>query len=221
MPQGSGKLGLFPTPRESVNFENILQIFGEGEGKATLCEQEFHGPLQNLCGSCFFKFMSFFWSLQLLGHTPNKAGTFWEEFRKNSGKTPETLSDFACNSPREYGWETPSRTVQGIWSLQSISRILSLSVQLGTSLFQKWLQRGPLRAGHAIPSSTEGISELRPVPQPRHASGGHDSKFMCMRMTLSFFQRAPWKRLKWLPCSTRLDKVPVRWGMPPSKFWPQ
>ena len=28
-----------------------------------------------------------------LGHTPSTAGTFWKKFRKNSGKTPETLSE--------------------------------------------------------------------------------------------------------------------------------
>ena len=27
------------------------------------------------------------------GHTPSTAGTFWKKFRKNSGKTPETLSE--------------------------------------------------------------------------------------------------------------------------------
>ena len=46
-------------------------------------------------------------------------------------------------------------------SLDSISRILSRSVRLGTPLFfQKWFRRGPLRAGDGIPSSAEGISEI-------------------------------------------------------------
>ena len=31
--------------------------------------------------------------MQVLGHTPSTAGTFRKKFRKNSGKTPETLSE--------------------------------------------------------------------------------------------------------------------------------
>ena len=32
-------------------------------------------------------------SQKVLGHTPSTAGTFRKKFRKNSGKTPETLSE--------------------------------------------------------------------------------------------------------------------------------
>ena len=32
-------------------------------------------------------------SVSLIGHTPSAAGTFRRKFRKNSGKTPETLSE--------------------------------------------------------------------------------------------------------------------------------
>ena len=31
--------------------------------------------------------------LVVMGHTPSTAGTFRKKFRKNSGKTPETLSE--------------------------------------------------------------------------------------------------------------------------------
>ena len=34
-----------------------------------------------------------------LGHTPSTAGTFWKKFRKNSGKTPETLSECFLEFP--------------------------------------------------------------------------------------------------------------------------
>ena len=68
----------------------------------------------------------------LLGHTPSTAGTFRKKFRKKSGKTPETLSERFLEFP-QYGW--------------------------GRLFFQKWLRRGPLRAGHGIYSSTEGISD--------------------------------------------------------------
>ena len=49
-----------------------------------------------------------------LGHTPSTAGTFRKKFQKNSGKTPETLSERSWNSPREYGWDAPSPIIQGI-----------------------------------------------------------------------------------------------------------
>ena len=35
----------------------------------------------------------------LLGHTPSTAGIFWKKFRKNSGKTPETLSELFLEFP--------------------------------------------------------------------------------------------------------------------------
>ena len=39
-----------------------------------------------------------------LGPTTSTAGIFWKKFRKNSGKTPKTLSErFLENVPREYG----------------------------------------------------------------------------------------------------------------------
>ena len=34
-----------------------------------------------------------------IGHTPNTAGTFRKKFRKNSGKTPETLSELFLEFP--------------------------------------------------------------------------------------------------------------------------
>ena len=37
--------------------------------------------------------------LQLLGHIPSTAGTFRKKFRKNSGKTPETLSELFLEFP--------------------------------------------------------------------------------------------------------------------------
>ena len=84
---------------------------------------------------------------------------------RNSGKFPERprkrSQSVSWNSPREYGWDAPNTLIQGIWRLQSISRIVSPTVRLGTLLFQKWFRRGPLRAGHGIPSSTGGISESR------------------------------------------------------------
>ena len=41
----------------------------------------------------FLKALTFDAVLVILGHTPSTAGTFRKKFRKNSGKTPETLSE--------------------------------------------------------------------------------------------------------------------------------
>ena len=61
--------------------------------------------------------------------------------RRNSGKIPERprkrSQSVSWNSPREYGWDTPSPIIQGIWGFQSISRILSPPVRLGTPLFSE------------------------------------------------------------------------------------
>ena len=40
-----------------------------------------------------------FKSAIVVGHTPSTAGTFQKTFRKNSGKTPETLSERLCPKP--------------------------------------------------------------------------------------------------------------------------
>ena len=93
---------------------------------------------------------------------PSTAGTSRKKFRKNSGKTPETLSKRFL--------EFPSRVRLGCPKPYS-SRHLRLPKHFQNSLppqygwgrlfFQNWFRRGPLRAGHGIPSSTEGISDLR------------------------------------------------------------
>ena len=73
-----------------------------------------------------------------LGHTPSTAGTFRKKFRKDSGKTPETLSERFPGIPgREYGWDAPNPIIQGIWGFQSISRISSPPVRLGALLFSE------------------------------------------------------------------------------------
>ena len=81
-----------------------------------------------------------FWKPSM-GHTPSTAGTF----RKNSGKIPERprkrSQSVSWNFPREYGWDAPSPIIQGIWGFQSVSRILSPPVRLGTTLFSDNLAR--------------------------------------------------------------------------------
>ena len=87
--------------------------------------------------------------------------------RRNSGKTPETLSErflefssrVRLGSPKPY-------IIQCIWGFQSISIFLSPQYGWRRLFFQKWFQRGPVRAGHGIPSSTEGISDIQLSWQP-------------------------------------------------------
>ena len=43
-----------------------------------------------------------------LGHTPSTAGTFRKKFRKNSGKTPETLSELFLEFPSRVRLDPPS-----------------------------------------------------------------------------------------------------------------
>ena len=91
---------------------------------------------------------------------------------RNSGKTPETLS--------ERFLEFPSRVRLGCPKPYN-SRHLRLPEHFQNSLppqygwgrlfFQNWFQRGPLRAGHGIPSSTGGIPDQRRVCGVVHLGG--------------------------------------------------
>ena len=49
---------------------------------------------------------------------------------------------------------------------EHFQNVLPLSTAGGRLFFQRWFRRGPLRAGHGIPSSTEGVSDLS-QQQPR------------------------------------------------------
>ena len=81
-----------------------------------------------------------------LGHTPSTAGTFQKKFQKNSGKTPETLS--------ERFLEFPSRVRLGSPRVYN-SRHLKASEH-----FKNSLPPPPVRLGcHGNPSSTGGISD--------------------------------------------------------------
>ena len=96
------------------------------------------------------------------GPDPQYGWDFPEEIPENSGKTPEMLS--------ERFLEFPSRVRLGCPKPYN-SRHLRLPERFQNSLppqygwgrlfFQNWFRRGPLRAGHGIPSSTGGISDPR------------------------------------------------------------
>ena len=115
------------------------------------------GPSEKcLCVFCLLVFFA-----PRSGPHPQYGWGFPEEIRKNSGKTPEKLS--------ERFLEFPSRVRLGCPKPHN-SRHLRLPEQFQNSLppstagdatlfSEKWFRRGPLKAGHGIPSSTEGVSE--------------------------------------------------------------
>ena len=117
--------------------------------------------------------------------------------RGNSGKIPERprkrSESFSWNFPQEYGWDPPSPIIQGIWRLQSISRILPPpppSTAGEAFFFQKWFRRGPLRASHGIPSSTGGISEKGLQPCLQILVGKKLSK-LCLKSQVPNCKQAP------------------------------
>ena len=83
-----------------------------------------------------------------------------------SGKIPEgprkRSESFSWSSPKPYN----SRHLKAPEHFQN-----SLPPQHGWGrlFLQKWFRRGPLRAGHGIPSSTGGTSDLNQKKQSRYA----------------------------------------------------
>ena len=99
-------------------------------------------------------------SSALLVVSPSAAGTFRKKFRKNSGKTPETLSERFLEFPSRVRLGSPkpynSRHLRLPEHFQN-SRPPSTAGD--ASFFRKWFWKGPLRAGHGIPGSTGGVSD--------------------------------------------------------------
>ena len=111
-------------------------------------------------GPCLFRVG--FLHVRFMGHTPSMAGTFRKKFRKNSGKTPETLSERFLEFPSRVRLGCPkpynSRAFEASRAFPEFS---PPQYGWGRLFFQNWFWRGPLRAGHGIPGSTGGISEFR------------------------------------------------------------
>ena len=105
-----------------------------------------------------------------LGHTPSPAGTFRKNFRKNSGKTPEMLSELFLEFPSRVRLGSPKPYNSRYLGLpEHFQNCLPPSTAGGASFFQNWFRRGPLRAGHGnTPSSTGGISgvQIRSLGNP-------------------------------------------------------
>ena len=84
---------------------------------------------------------------------------------RNSGKIPERprkrSQSVSWNSRREYGWDAPKPyNSRHLMLPEHFQNYLPPQYGWGRFFFQKWFRRGPPRAGHGIPSSTGGISDL-------------------------------------------------------------
>ena len=79
------------------------------------------------------------------------------KIRKNSGKTPETLSEFCLNLPSRVRLGSPNPYHSS--HCRAVPEFSPPSTAADVFFFHEWFRRGPLRAGHGIPSSTGGISE--------------------------------------------------------------
>ena len=99
----------------------------------------------------------------LFSGTPAMAGPYpWHgwDFPEEIPEDPgNALRGFPGIPLESIAWTYNSRHLKPPVSAESISRILSPQYSWGRLLFQRWFRRGPLRAGHGIPSSTEGLSE--------------------------------------------------------------
>ena len=96
-----------------------------------------------------------------MGHTPSTAGTFRKKFRKNSGKTPETLSERFLEFPSRVRLGCPKPHNSRHLRLPECVQNSPPQYGWGCFFFQKWFRRGPLRAGHGVPSSTGGINNVQ------------------------------------------------------------
>ena len=75
--------------------------------------------------------------MSFVGHTPSTAGISRKKFRKNSRKTPETLSERFLEFPSRVRLGCPKPYNSRHFGFQSVSRILSPPVRLGTPLFSE------------------------------------------------------------------------------------
>ena len=73
----------------------------------------------------------------LVGHTPSAAGTFRKKFRKNSGKTPETLSELLLEFPSRVRLGSPKPYNSRHLKLPEHFQNSLPPVRLGTLLFSE------------------------------------------------------------------------------------
>ena len=99
----------------------------------------------------------------LISTAPVRLGLSGGKFREKFGKDPG-------NALRAFPGSFPSRVRLGcpkpcnsrhLKAPEHFQNSLPPQYGWGRLFFQKWFRRGPLRAGHATPSSTGGVSERR------------------------------------------------------------
>ena len=80
---------------------------------------------------------------------------------RNSGEIPETLSERFLEFPLRVRLGSPKPyTSRHLRLPEHFQNSLPLITAGDASFVQKWFRRGPFRAGHGIPSTTEGISDF-------------------------------------------------------------
>ena len=95
-----------------------------------------------------------------MGHTPSTAGTFRKKFRKNSGKTPETLSERFLEFPSRVRLGCPKPyNSRHLKAPERFQNSLPPSTAGDASFLRSGSGEGPLRVGHRIPGSTGCISD--------------------------------------------------------------
>ena len=154
-----------------------------------------------------------------MGHTPSTAGTFRKKFRKNSGKTSETLSESFLEFPSRVRLGCPKPYHSRHLRLpEHFQNSLPPQYGWGRLFFQKRFRRGPLRAGHGIPGSTEGISDWG--NRSRWFGGSHD-RVVAKGVV---FSRVPLHRnfLQGVfPCSATLAEESCNFDLPGSPKNPE
>ena len=102
-------------------------------------------------------------SVPPIGPTPSTAGTFGRKFRKNSGKDPGKALGAFAGIPLESTAGLPKALYfKPFGASRAFPELSPPQCGWGRLFFQKWFGK-PLRAGHGIPGSTEGISDwVRP-----------------------------------------------------------
>ena len=96
----------------------------------------------------------------IIGRAPSAAKHFRSEIRNKSGNTLETLSEQILNLQVSYSWRSPNPGKQSRFPSQINFRTALPPVRLGPFPFLKGPLHGTARAGHEIPNSTGGTSEI-------------------------------------------------------------
>ena len=145
------------------------------------------------------------------------AGTFRKKFWKNSGKTPETLSERFLEFPSRVRLGCPKPYSSRHLRLpERFHNCLPPSTAGDASFFRNWFRRGPLRAGHGIPSSTGGISDFQIAnsksqlpPQVSESRATHNRK-ACLRYLLWRHQEKECAILRPKPSKPWMGKIANR-----------